>query len=279
MAKISRTWWGQKFMLALEEIMEPGRLQRGQSYRTPHRILSFEINSNRIKAKVRGNINPYFGVHKEPRYNVKIEMGTIAKQDWKGLIQQLGSNAGWITRLLLGEIPDDISAEFSRQGFPLLPESSDDFHTDCSCPDWSNPCKHIAGVYFRVAEMLDEDPFLLFELRGLPREELRKELLNTSLGKALAQQLSPVDEIKIVPHDYRYSQPQKKSLNKDISLKDFWMGAENFPSPSPKTSSGIPAILIKKEGDYPSFWKRDNSFIEAMESIYQHIRQKNRDSL
>src|SRR5206468_289734 len=48
--------------------------------------------------------------------------------------------------------------------------------TACSCPDWSNPCKHIAAVYYLLGEEFDRDPFLIFRLRGLDRDELVRRL-------------------------------------------------------------------------------------------------------
>ena len=39
------------------------------------------------------------------------------------------------------------------------------------------------------------------------------------------------------------------------------------------SESVIPALLIKKGGDYPPFWDRDNSFIEAMEAYYLALRK------
>ena len=47
----------------------------------------------------------------------------------------------------------------------LFPDKRGDLQTDCSCPDWANPCKHIAAVYYLLGERFDQDPFLLFELR------------------------------------------------------------------------------------------------------------------
>jgi len=40
-------------------------------------------------------------------------------------------------------------------------------------------------------------------------------------------------------------------------------------------TSGVSAILVKKQGDYPPFWDRDNSFIEAMEELYERVKTKN----
>lgn len=37
------------------------------------------------------------------------------------------------------------------------------------------------------------------------------------------------------------------------------------------------AIVVKKQGDFPPFWKKDNSFISVMEELYQRVKTKNRD--
>jgi uncharacterized Zn finger protein len=39
----------------------------------------------------------------------------------------------------------------------------------------------------------------------------------------------------------------------------------------------IPAIVVKKQGDYPAFWQKDASFITVMEELYQRVRTKNKD--
>ena len=46
-----------------------------------------------------------------------------------------------------------------------------DLKTDCTCPDSSNPCKHIAAVFYLLGEEFDRDPFLIFKMRGMSREE------------------------------------------------------------------------------------------------------------
>ncbi|HXQ48380.1 MAG TPA: SWIM zinc finger family protein, partial [Thermoplasmata archaeon] len=50
--------------------------------------------------------------------------------------------------LLAGEMPEGIEETFRTANAALFPESDDDFQTDCSCPDWANPCKHVAAVHF-----------------------------------------------------------------------------------------------------------------------------------
>ena len=74
-------------------------------------------------------------------------------------------------KLLAGEMPQDIEQAFTDAGLSLFPAQSKDLDTECSCPDWSNPCKHIAAVYYLLGEEFDRNPFLIFKLRGMEREE------------------------------------------------------------------------------------------------------------
>jgi hypothetical protein len=65
---------------------------------------------------------------------------------------------------------------FDQVGLSLFPGRHQDLKTDCSCPDWSNPCKHIAAVYYLLGEEFDRDPFLIFKLRGKGREDFLRQL-------------------------------------------------------------------------------------------------------
>jgi hypothetical protein len=38
----------------------------------------------------------------------------------------------------------------------------------------------------------------------------------------------------------------------------------------------VPAILIRKGGDYPVFWEKDASFIALMEELNLRVREKNK---
>jgi uncharacterized Zn finger protein len=277
MAKFSRTWWGRVFIEALESITDDGRLQRGRSYARGNKVKSFALNGNKITAVVRGSINPYFGVYKEPTYRISIEIKAIAKSKWDLAIDNLSCKASTISRLLLNEVPDNIESSFSELGLHLLPHSRQDFQTTCSCPDYANPCKHIAGVYYLVAAQLDENPFLLFELRGLSKSELQKKLAQTPLGKILAQELN-TPESPIELSDSLYTKLVKRPLKEQLSTKEFWWGTKRLPPTIDlPTEHSVPAIVIKKQGDYPSFWHQDNSWIETMEELYQRVRTKNKD--
>ncbi len=272
MSQFTRTWWGDTFLSALESFTDPNRLRRGRSYANGQKVKSFDIECDRVTANVKGSVNPYYGVYKEPLYTVELEFEPISRAKWTALIAIMATKVSILSRLLVGEIPDNIEECFETLGLHLLPQRGD-FTSQCSCPDWSNPCKHIAGVYYLIAAELDRDPLILFELRGLSREDLHTELAKTPLGTALSKELiaepeppNPADSLHTIP----------QAIGADtVSLSQFWQGKRlpnEVETPQP---TNVSAILVKKQGDFPPFWQRDNSFIEAMEDFYTRVRTKN----
>lgn len=153
----SRSWWSNKFISALESYTEPGRLKRGRSYSSDYRLKSFDIDGGLVLARVRGSVNPYFGVTKEPTYITSLEFRPISRALWAAAIALISTKAGLISKLMMNEIPDNIEDSFSPLNLTLLPQGVNDCKTSCTCPDYSNPCKHVAGLYYRVAQALDQD--------------------------------------------------------------------------------------------------------------------------
>ncbi len=270
---ISKTWWGQRFLQALENFTDPGRLKRGRSYASDERIKTWSINNGLVKATVRGNVNPYFGVYKEPRYHVRVQMKALSNKQWQHIIAQISENAGFISRLLLNEIPENIETVFQGAKTRLLPADYDDFTVSCDCPDYATPCKHIAGVCYRLAQQFDQEPFLLFAMRGLAKKELHKELLKSPLGKILAD-AQQTQAPSITPGTNYFTRPKPDTIPEKITLKQFWHGKTPLPQQiEPTQETMIPALLVKKGGDYPPFWSEQNSFITVMEDFYVRMRK------
>jgi uncharacterized Zn finger protein len=273
MSNYAKTWWGQRFIEALEDFTDSGRLQRGRSYSTDTRIKQWLLQNGKVDAKLRGNVNPYYGVYKEPTYKVSVQMTHLSAAQWQKIIQKLTQRANFIARLLLNEIPENIETVFAEVGVHLLPDDYRDFKVACDCPDYEVPCKHIAGVCYRLAGQLDQDPFLLFEMRGLAPEKLLQELALSPLGKVLSDAKSSAT-VELVPVSSFYTRPILTELPQEISLKGFWQGQQSMPkSLEPSQAAIIPAILIKKGGDFPAFWQKQNSFIEVMEDFYLRMRK------
>jgi uncharacterized Zn finger protein len=276
MAAFGRTWWGERFLTALERFTNAARLGRGRAYAHNGRIVEHKLEKGTVVAKVRGSVNPYFGVYEEPLYRTTIKITQISAAEWSKVIERIAARADLVTKLLQQEMPDRIEDAFAEAGVQLLPQGRGDFKTDCSCPDWENPCKHIAGVYYILARDLDRDPFVLFELRGLSREALHAELVKSPLGEILAASLQ-TEDAPLTSAESFHTRPTKVSKqDASVSHRTFWAGARRLQPTKSASSSQVrvPALLVKKQGDYPPFWHKDGSFIEVMEELYDRVRTK-----
>ena len=165
---IGETWWSKRWVSVLESFDMGARLTRGKSYARKGQVISIDVKPGVVQARVQGSF---------PKpYDVSIKLVPLSPEEWDKAIAAMASKAVFSARLLSGEMPQNIEEAFSDCGISLFPKKGADLKTDCSCPDWSNPCKHIAAVYYLLAEQFDCDPFLIFKLRGRSKEEIVEAL-------------------------------------------------------------------------------------------------------
>jgi len=162
--KFVKNWWADRWIAALKPLMDSGRLSRGRSYARRGQVMDIDVAPGRITSRVQGS--------RRTPYKVNIQLKPLRDQQWDKVLDALAEQAIFAAQLLNGEMPADIENVFDAVQVPLFPASRGDLETNCSCPDWANPCKHIAAVYYLLGERFDEDPFLLFELRGRSQEEI-----------------------------------------------------------------------------------------------------------
>lgn len=167
--QFGHTWWGRAWVDALENRarLDPNRLPRGRTYARHDRVSTLHLETGEITAFVRGN--------RPGRYRVLIRVRTYDDREWDRVVAAIASRAGHAAALLEGELDPEVAADAERAGVDLLPGPGD-LQPRCSCPDWADPCKHAAAVCYLVADVLDEDPFALFTLRGRSRDALLAQL-------------------------------------------------------------------------------------------------------
>jgi uncharacterized Zn finger protein len=151
---------------------------------------------------------------------------------------------------------------FKDAGLSLFPQKTNDLQTDCSCPDWSNPCKHIAAVYYLLGEEFDRDPFLLFTLRGMRREECMGLLDGASRATARKKTRSRTHSSEVVADTSLPPEP----LTAEVA--GFWQGSDVADELCGEVRlPPVPAALPKRLGNFP-FWRGTERFLEALEPIY-----------
>ncbi len=241
------SWWAKRWIQVLESFNIGARLGRGRSYARSGQVLSIDIEKGLVLAKVQGS--------RPTPYSIKIHMKVLPNPDWENVASALSRQPLFAAQLAAGEMPPEIEKVFEDLGLSLFPSKYADLKTDCSCPDWSNPCKHIAAVFYLLGEEFDRDPFLLFTLRGMTREELLHRV--TSSPAAARPSAGEIPEPAIPP----------EPLAADPAL--FWGGPEAVPPGSGDVRApAVPAALPKRLGNFP-FWRGAERFLETMERIYQ----------
>jgi len=256
---VGTTWWGQRWVSALEKLCDSGRLSRGKSYARQGQVMSIDVTPGRVVAKVQGT--------RPKPYTVTIELTQLKPDAWDKVRTVLGASPLHLARLLAGELSAEMELVFKQAGVNLFPEKRTDLETDCSCPDWSDPCKHIAAVYYLLAEQFDADPFLLFRLRGQDREAL---LASLGAVKASDPQLALGPEAGAAG-----------ALSAELPLSStpstFWQ-ASPLPPLDPPQIPALTAPLLKRLKS-PPLWRGESLFLNTLEPIYSEAGQYAQDLL
>jgi uncharacterized Zn finger protein len=224
----TNSWWAEQWITALERLVDSGRLTRGRRYARKGQVLSIVETKDGIAARVQGS-------RKTP-YKINIQVTPLTDVQWDKVIDMLAEQALFTAQLLAGEMPQEIEQAFSAAGVSLFPAKRGDLKTDCSCPDYANPCKHIAATHYILGERFDEDPFLLFRLRGRTQEQILQALRQRRAG-----QVEMLDEESPEP---------ETTLPLEDCLEHFWdlgLPLENIP-----VSIRPPAVempLLKRLGE------------------------------
>ena len=165
---IGDTWWSKRFVAVLESFGMGTRMARGKRYARSGQVMDLQVAPGRVTARVQGS-------RRKP-YEVSLALEPFDEVEWDEIVEVLSEEAIYAAQLLAGEMPEPIEDAFEAVGLSLFPDERSELTTSCSCPDWANPCKHVAATLFILAERFDEDPFQILAWRGRDREALLDEM-------------------------------------------------------------------------------------------------------
>jgi uncharacterized Zn finger protein len=250
-----QSWWARRWIQVLDSFHIGSRLQRGRSYARKGQVASIEVKKCLVEALVQGSrLTPY---------KVTIKVQPLQESEWKRIAEQLSTQVIFAAKLLAGEMPPEIERVFSEAGLCLFPKSLDEISISCSCPDWSNPCKHVAAVYYLLGEAFDRDPFLIFRLRGMDREEFA-----AILGDSHTEQTT-------VEEPFASAQPEPLAVNPD----EFWHAKSSISDlfddvTLPKALAALPRRLGNLQ-----FWRGELPLLQALEPSYENGSRRGEQTL
>ena len=240
----AENWWGSGWIEALESLPAGARWARGKNYARRGQVLSLEVRGGTVEARVQGTrVRPY---------RCCIDITPWGEDTWERVKQVVGEHAYLAAALLGGRVPPELEDALRREGLSLFPFQEGRLAMACSCPDYSVPCKHLAAVVYLLGERLDQDPFLLFELQGMPR----REILRRVGVEGLAPEEGP-SSLETLPGN---------------DGEAFWKGGPLPPIPE-TLGKGDPAALLRQLGPFP-LWRGDEPLEEALAPVYRAVRDK-----
>jgi uncharacterized Zn finger protein len=160
--KIARTFWGEAWCDSLENHSDfQDRLPRGRTYVRNGSVIDLDIARGSVEALVSGS----------EIYTVRVEITTLKPAHWKQLKGDCSASIDSLLDLLAGRFSDGVMRRLTEPERGLFPQPTE-IKMSCSCPDWAVLCKHVAAVLYGVGARLDQEPQLLFLLRGVDHVEL-----------------------------------------------------------------------------------------------------------
>ena len=229
-----KTWWGQQWLNALTSIDMANRLPRGRTYANQGAVQGLLISNNQISASIRGSA---------PRpYRAKLSVPLFTEQEKGWLLSEIRDNPAILAQLLNRQLPPELTEFTKKRDIQLFPHSFRDLDMGCSCPDHAVPCKHIAAVIYVIANEIDRNPFLVFQLKGLDiLAELQKEQADSvsgSMGSVLSFKALGTDEL---PDDEDWQPDEKARTGLDFAL---------IPSLSEQLLSLLSTDVTFAKGDF-----------------------------
>jgi uncharacterized Zn finger protein len=260
---IGDTWWSRRFIAVLESFDIGSRLERGKRYARTGQVLNLDFAPGGVRASVQGS--------RSKPYRVFVETGVLTDSEWDGIEDVMASRAVFLAKLLSGQMPEEIEEAFVECSTTLFPESDDDLKTRCSCPDWENPCKHIAAVFYLMAEAFDDDPFLIFAWRGRNKEQLLADLRSRRRGHRAVEH--ETEEAGDGREFGMFGWPSFDAEPGDVARSgavSFWGDEENTAIIEVRPRLAVAADLILRQLD-PSPLGDAAAVIDELRPLYERI--------
>ncbi len=163
--QIGQTWWGRRWLEPFEESVARPVLDNGRKYARKGQILSITVTPGDVRAVVQGS--------REEPYECNAQYKTVPDDEWTVALEKLSASSLPVAHLLANRMPENIEEYLGLEPHRFFPDFAPPADCFCECINGGRFCKHLAAVYYILAERFDEDPFLLFKLRGLDTQVIR----------------------------------------------------------------------------------------------------------
>lgn len=163
------------------------RLGRGPYYVSRGAVRGLEVTAGQASAN--------FQHGRQRSQHVVLEVEPLPEEQWEAMVHSLAGELRFTAAITDGQLPAEAVPLLEAAGVDLVP-SREEVTETCNCTEsGGDPCRHIASVHHRLAQELDDDPFLLLRLRGRDVRTLRAAMRASRTGEDLATAARSPDAI------------------------------------------------------------------------------------
>ena len=135
---IAKSFWGRAWCDNLERYSDySNRLPRGRTYVRNGSVIDLQIGAGEVRAQVVGS----------SLYKVGIDVAAVPAKQWQAIGAECAASIDSLVELLQGKLSKAVMERICRPGTGLFPAPRE-IKLSCSCPDWAEMCKHVAGVLY-----------------------------------------------------------------------------------------------------------------------------------
>ena len=221
---------------------------------------------------------------------VTVEMPSWRDEQWTDVIDLLSRQALYAAQLLASDFPDDLEPVLHKQGLSLFPDDDEVVHASCTCcqptaPDADNHsgngsgCVHISAALSEAGEMLADDAWLLFLLRGRVREQVLRALRRKrgqngdstgAAGYGSTIQSGASDELSRLGRG-EDGGPAVRPLSEET--EHFWGSARVQEQFRPHIVPPIAELMLLNRLGPPAFSHANAEVFDTLVNVYRKVTQ------
>jgi uncharacterized Zn finger protein len=160
---LGETWWTSEFLSMMRPGKDTSQLVKGRRLAERGQVIIKGMYSSGVEAVV---LEAVGGSHRTAVWIADLE------DDWEVVFRIFAANQEHYSKLLSGYYNKELDDSLKEIGIHIIPASLEDLDYRCDCESDHHTCSHIVATYMALGTQVNNDPLILFLLRGKTKEEI-----------------------------------------------------------------------------------------------------------
>lgn len=256
--------WSERWLELMNQLGYEPHLRRGRSYARRGQVKALEVQVGRVTAQIEDRDTGLC--------EIEIMTNRLTDAQWQAVFDALNRQAIYVAELLAGDMPTNIDDLFQQAGVNLLPGGRYDMEIRCNqCRDGGQPCKHAAAVLYLLGQMLDDDPWLLFRLRGRDRQQVLQALRQRRSEGDDAGATLPAGTMVTPPAIGSLGRPGETGVPLAAQIENFWGSSKRLSQLHHHIAPPAIKLALLRRLGHPPFPVESIEAYERLAQIYRDV--------